>query len=180
MGDLNQVLSVVQIVGRDVWTGTLPGHLTFQDVLDVWHSSHQVALAPLRARVYTGPHRVEPSFGLCHSLHDPAVKVSRARRGHLRVALMPEVRGGGAKDVKYRQSQTALAKALMDQGLSLQDTTTITDKLMPIAGLARVTKLFELSNADQRWSEIQALCERYGIALPPENDRLTRVANCSA
>ena len=171
-GDPSRVLVLVQVVGRKIWSGTLPGHVSYQDLLDVWHSCYQIALAPRRARVYSGPYSVPVETCLSQAAKDASFQVSFTRQGHLRVTLLPEVRGGGAKETKYSQPQTALAQCLLDHGLTLTETTALTDRLMPRAGLPRVSQLLQMSSAQQRWQEIRAMCEKFGLPLPAPGEPL--------
>ena len=134
-----------------------------------------MARLPRQARVYSGPKQVPPKTTLASAMFDPAVPSSCTKTGHLRVTIMPVIRGGGVRDQKYTQAQTDLVQVFMSRGLSLQDTTALTDKLMPLAGLQRVLRLTD-GQSDARWQEVCSLCDKFGLSLPPLKDRLSRAA----
>ena len=164
----------VQIAGRNLWQGPLPGHLTFQWILEIWQQARRACGL---TRIYSGPIPSTPCLTLAQAFAEPYRQGFVGHRGVLLATLHPELKGGGgAKEAKYSSMQSALAQALLDQGLNLPDTSTVVDKLLPRAGLARVTRVMGLSSADQRWSELQEMCKQFDVQLPPTTAKLEKAA----
>ena len=170
----------VQVWGRRVWQGSLPAGVTFGDVLCVWQEACSVCAAPANARVYSGPYPVDSGLTLAEgsTMHS---RTFTTRSGLLCITVMPELRGGGAKDEKWLSAQTGLAQLCLEQGLRLPDATGLVDRLMRQAGLSRVARLLQLANPDQRWEEVRKLCSQHQFALPstePMQQRAQRRVNC--
>ncbi|CAE7660264.1 mspIM [Symbiodinium sp. KB8] len=156
----------VQVQGCTFWQGLLPSGLEFSELGDLWEAAGIAVKMPTPVRVYSGPKQVPPAMLLAHASQGPCAPGFVNKAGWLLVSFMPETRGGGAKDVKYKTAQTDMAQLLLDQGLSLSQTTAIVDKIMPLAGLPRIQRVFELTEADNRWMQFQALCKQFSVALP--------------
>ena len=88
------------------------------------------------------------------------------------VTIFPETRGGGAKDEKYAACQTQLAKEFLERGLQLSDASTVVDRLLPQAGLARVQRVLALSHPENRWQQLQALCRQFEVVIPVTPSRV--------
>ena len=96
------------------------------------------------------------------------------------ISFMPEVRGGGAKDEKFREAQSNLAHLLLDKGFALSQTTAAVDRLLAQAGVARVQRALDLTDGVHRWSQVQKLCDQFSVTLPEQASRATRPPdNCS-
>ena len=162
-----RVLVCVQIFGCDLWSGTLPASLTFQDLLDLWHSCHQVCRAVSVSRLYSGPKPVPPEITLAQAFAEGKSTASFAKRGHLRVTYIPQCRGGGQKDLKYSEAQTTVAQIFMAHGHNLVEPSRLTDKVLSLGGLPRVSRLAQLAHEAHQWQELQSLCSRRGIEIPP-------------
>ena len=99
----------IQVYGRNIWVGDLPGSLFFGRVLEMWQCARQRLGCSPSARICSGPRLVEPSLTLAEA-RQPASKAWVKRKGRVLVSIHPECRGGGAKDAKYVAAQTSLAK----------------------------------------------------------------------
>ena len=171
---VDRVLVLVQVSGKCCWRGTLPGHLRFDELLDVWHQCHVRVGVPCRSRIMSGPNHVDGTWTLAEGRSGSRVQVSHAKTGHLRVTLMPEVHGGGAKDKKWATTQNEVAQVLLHKGLSLADASHAVDRLLPVAGLSRVQRVMQLTNDDHKWQQLASLCEQFGVMLPPVTDRTAK------
>ena len=162
----DRVLILVQLAGRFLWSGALPSSFTLQDIQDLWNACHEVTRVPRLARVYSGPWQVPPEWTLAQAAAQSRKHVSFTRQGHLRVTFMPELRGGGQKDLQFAAAQTAVAQLLLSRGQTLADATRVTDRVMAVGGLGRVNRILQLADATHQWQELTSLCERHAIALP--------------
>ena len=156
----------VSVGCRRLWRGSLPSQVTFGAVLELWNQARHVCAVPSQARVYSGPHPLDPSLSLAAAV-SPGVASFTNKRGLLSVNLMPEIIGGGAKDDKWAAAQTSLAQLCLEQGLKLAVATDLVDKLMKQAGLGRITRAMQVSHPDHRWEEVRKLCSQFQLALPP-------------
>ena len=156
----------VQVEGRTFWQGYLPSGLEFSELGDLWDAAGAAVKSTVPVRVYSGPRQIQPATLIGHASQGPTAPGFVNKAGWLLVSFMPETRGGGAKDVKYKTAQTDMAQLLLDQGLSLPQTTSVVDKLMPLAGLSRIQRVFELSDVDHRWAQLQALCKQFSVPIP--------------
>ena len=102
------------------------------------------------------------------------------RAGWLLISYMPETRGGGAKDVKFKSAQTDLAQFLLEQGLSLGQTTATADKLLPLAGTSRVQRVLDLTDGANRWHQLAALCKQFSVPLPELPSAASKAASSTA
>ena len=171
--DLHEVQ--VQISGRSIWCGVLPGHASFAEVLQLWQQARRRLGCSDIARIYSGPRRVAESTRIAEAcLETGRGWVNRA--GRLLVTIQPEVKGGGSKDAKYTSAQTALAQLLLDRGLSLADSSEIVDRLMPQAGLSRVHRLVSILHPENRWSSFLQLAKQFDVPIPPTNSRVEKAA----
>ena len=173
--DTATVPSQVQISGRTFWQGRLPGHLTYQDVLDLWELCHLRVGHLSKCRAYSGPRRMEPSCTLLQARFDKSSSGFITRRGFLKVTLAPQLSGGGAKDRKYMEAQTSLAQFLLDRGMALSEASAVTDKIMPAAGVGRITQLLRMAHGDSKWDHFEALCKQFHIPCPPVDSRMDKV-----
>ena len=173
--DTATVPSQVQIAGRTFWQGRLPGHLSFQDLLDLWELCNLRIGQCSKCRPYSGPHAMDPVCTLLQARYDPSCLSFVTRRGFLKVSLAPFLSGGGAKDRKYVDAQTSLAQFLLDRGMALPEATLITDKLMPAAGVGRVTQLLKMAHGDAKWGQFESLCRQFHVPCPPVDTRLDRI-----
>ena len=89
---------------------------------------------------------------------------------------MPELRGGGAKDEKFRAAQSDLAQLLLEKGLPLGPVTAAVDRLLAQAGVARVQRALDLTEAATRWAQILSLCQQFAVSLPDTAARSTKAA----
>ena len=161
----------VQVMGHALWKGFLPGDLTFANVLQAWQTA-QAALGFSRgARIGSGPLKPCPSTLLLQASRDHRASGFVNRKGELLVTVLPETRGGGAKDVKYHEAQSRLATELLEHGVSLADSALLVDRLLQQAGQARVVKVNGISNPDNRWQQLLQLFQQFRIELPPVQPR---------
>ncbi|CAE7650916.1 mspIM [Symbiodinium sp. CCMP2456] len=156
----------VQVEGRTFWQGFLPAGLEFSELGDLWDAACGAVNMPVPSRVFSGPRQVSPAVCLGQACQGPLPPGFVNKAGWLLISFMPETRGGGAKDIKYKTAQTDMAQLLLDQGLSLSQTTAIVDKLLPLAGLPRVQRVFDLSDPDHRWHQLQVLCKQFSVPVP--------------
>ena len=165
----------VQISGRNIWCGALPGHLPLSEVLQTWRKACCQLDCQGEARMYSGPRLIDEALCIAEARLD-----SRSgwinRRGRLLLTIQPEVRGGGAKDAKYVSAQTALAQLLLDRGFSLPDSSGIVDRLMPKAGLGRIQRLLSVVHPDNKWSQFMQLAQQFEVPIPPTPARVERAA----
>ena len=164
----------VQIEGKAVWTGSLPEHVTFQHILQDWQQVRSSLGLFTSARVGSGPNRPDPQATLLEAMNDTQAPGFVSRNGCLLVTIFPETRGGGAKDERYTTCQTQLARELLEHGASLSDSSTIVDRLLPQAGLARVQRALAIVHADNRWQQILQLCRQFEVTIPPLGARLEK------
>ena len=165
----------VQIRGRNLWLGNLPGSFTFGQVLQLWQRARLCLGLTSAARIYSGPRPVSEDL----SLAEARVGASCAwlnRKGRLLLTVQPRCSGGGAKDAKYIAAQTALAQTMLDRGMSLADASATVDKLLPKAGLSRVQRLVGIVQADNRWESLLQLANQFDVALPPTTSRVEKAA----
>ena len=166
----------VQLEGTTLWIGALPEDLKFDDVLELWSLAGRQLLLPALARVFSGPKQVEPELTLAEASLGPCPPGFRTKGGRLLISLMPETRGGGAKDQKYKDAQSGLAALLLDKGHSLPDVTLVTDKLLSLAGAARVQRVLDLIDSGNQWFQLQTLAKQFNVTLPEAQPRTARAA----
>ena len=164
----------IQVFGRVLWKGLLPGDLTFQGVLDAWQAIGAALGLPSRGRIGSGPLKPVGDLTLLQAILEPHAQAFVNRQGYLLVTLLPEVRGGGAKDEKFLDAQTRLAKEFLEHGLSLTVSSSLVDKLIQQAGLARVVKALSLSHPENRWRNILQLCQQFGLEVPQVQARFAK------
>ena len=157
----------VQLAGRLVWQGRLPGYLTFQDVVESWETCHRRMGRHAPCRPYSGHRSMPPECSLAQARFDRTCRGFVKAGGWLKVTLAPEIIGGGVKDRKYADAQAGLAQFLLERGLPLNETSCLVDKVLPAAGMGRVLQLLKLSNQDNRWASFEALCKQFSIQCPP-------------
>ena len=162
----------VQVEGKTLWRGFLPGHISFEDVLQDWKRARTSVGFLASARVGSGPFWPEPTTTLQQAVNDHTVPAFTSRDGSLLVTVFPETRGGGAKDDKYATCQTQLAKEFLEHGVNLADSSTLVDRLLPQAGLARVQRVLALTHTDNRWQQLLQLCQQFSVTVPPASARL--------
>ena len=172
-----QVEAKVQLEGATLWIGSLPEDLTFDDVLELWAAAGRQLGSPSAARVYSGPKQIDPDLTLAEAVIGPCPPGFLTKGGRVLVSLMPESRGGGAKDQKFKEAQSGLATFLLDRGLALQEVTLVADQLMSQAGAARVQRVLDLLDAGNQWFQLQALAKQFNVPLPEAQPRTARAAN---
>ena len=176
-GDVEPVRVKVQLEGRTLWLGSLPHDLSFEDLADLWEQAGLAVQSVCPVRVYSGPKAVPSALTLgsarCGPLHPGFVSTG----GFLLLSFMPETRGGGAKDDKFRNTQTELAQLFLDKGLALSQTTTAVDRLMSQAGASRVQRALDLTDGTNRWGQVQALCQQFSVTLPARPTRASKAAD---
>eukprot|EP00439_Symbiodinium_sp_Y106_P041245 s380_g5.t1 len=156
----------VQVQGHTLWFGERPADGTFGDVGALWEQAHTCLHCPQAFRVFSGPKQVPEALTLQGARQGPVPPGFLNSGGWLLVSVMPETRGGGAKDAKFRAIQTDLAQLFLDKGLSLGQTSASVDKLLNAAGVARLQRALDLSDATNRWLQIQELCRQFTVSLP--------------
>ncbi|OLQ05799.1 Sodium/hydrogen exchanger 8 [Symbiodinium microadriaticum] len=170
----------VQVEGRTFWQGRLPAALEFSEMEDLWSEAHRALGLVAPVRVYSGPRQVPPEMTLQHASLGPVPPGFLNRAGWLLISYMPETRGGGAKDVKFKSAQTDLAQFLLEQGLSLGQTTATADKLLPLAGTSRVQRVLDLTDGANRWHQLAALCKQFSVPLPELPSAASKAASSTA
>ena len=176
-GGFDNLIEVkVQLEGTTLWIGALPEDLTFDDVLELWSLAGRQLLLTALARVFSGPKQVAPEMTLAEASLGPCPPGFRTKGGRLLISLMPETRGGGAKDQKYKDAQSGLAALLLDKGHSLPDVTLVTDKLLSLAGAARVQRVLDLIDSGNQWFQLQTLAKQFNVTLPEAQPRTARAA----
>ena len=123
------------------------------------------------ARIGSGPLKPCPLTSLLQASRDHLASGFVNRKGELLVTILPETRRGGAKDAKYHEAQSRVAKELLEHGVSLADSTLLVDRLMQQAGQARVTRVNALTNTDHRWQQLLQLFQQFHIEVPPLQPR---------
>ena len=117
----------VQLSGHTFWQGKLPGHITFQDVLDLWELCHLRLCCRCQCRPYSGHRPMDPTCTLVQACYEIFAGGSVTRQGFLKVTLAAPMSGPDDKE----------------RGLALSEATAVTDKLMPQAGVGRVVQLLK-------------------------------------
>ena len=110
------VMTELQVNAHTVSVLALPATMPTAAVAQCWeNASYCLALGP-GVRVFSGPFPLPIDAVLGHisgqALH-------RAGGGPLVLSVMPEVRGGGAKDANIQLAKTRLATVLLDRGIAL-------------------------------------------------------------
>ncbi|CAE7630128.1 unnamed protein product [Symbiodinium sp. CCMP2592] len=178
--DSLRVSCKLQVEGRTFWQGLLPAGLEFEELADLWDAAHEALRVIAPARVYSGPKPVPSALTLLQARRGPVPPGFVNKAGWLLISYMPETRGGGAKDIKYQSAQTEVAQLLLEQGLSLSQTTAVVDRLLPLAGVPRLQRILDLSDAPNRWLQLQALCKQFSVSLPDTTSRSSRASTSTA
>ena len=156
----------VQVQGTTFWFGHLPADLSFQDISELWSQATIALGVPQPHRMYSGPRFLPDVLSLAAATTGPKPQGFINSGGWLLVTIMPETRGGGAKDAKFRDAQKDLAQLLLDRGVALNPATGIVDKLLSAAGVARVQRALDLTEATNRWLQIQDLARQFAVSIP--------------
>ena len=166
----------VQLEGQTMWLGALPADLTFEDLADLWEQAGIAVRSARPTRVYSGPRPVDEALTLQQACLQPAPPGFISKGGYLLVTFVPETRGGGAKDEKFRATQSELAQLFLDKGLALNQTTAAVDRLLAQAGVSRVQRALELTEGANRWNQVKALCDQFTVSLPEKTSRAAKAS----
>ena len=164
----------VQVQGSTFWFGHLPAALSFQDLSELWSQATTALGVPQPHRMYSGPRFLQEDLTLEAAATGPSPPGFLNSGGWLLVTIMPETRGGGAKDAKFRAAQKGLAQLLLDRGVPLNPATGIVDKLLGAAGVARVQRALDLTEATNRWLQLLDLARQFSVEIPessPSTDK---------
>ena len=164
----------VQVWGQTLRLGALPPDMAFEDLVDLWQQAGLAVGSHRFARLYSGPKQVAVEMELQAAVTGPVPPGFVTKGGFLLVTYMPELRGGGAKDDKFKSAQTDLAQLFLEKGLALGPTTTAVDRLLAQAGVARVQRALDLTDGTNKWSQIQSLCQQFAVTLPEMQSRSSK------
>ena len=156
----------VQVQGATFWFGHLPADLSFQDLSALWDQVAAALGVPQPHRMFSGPRPMPEDLSLSEAACGPTPPGFINSGGWLLVTFMPETRGGGANDAKFRAAQKDLAQLLLDKGVPLNSATGIVDKLLGAAGVARVQRALDLVEATNRWLQVQDLARQFAVVIP--------------
>ena len=166
-----------QVVGLNIWEGSLPVTLRPTDVEEWWSlASHCVGLDP-NARVYSGAFPLPPGEPLSQVASNSGPgRVIRRRTGALLLTLMPALYGGGAKEEKKQGIQSQVAKLCLSNGYNLAEANSVTAKLVQQVGQPQLSRALEGISSAQQWDHVLALIDQVGIHGPTQQEMATRVA----
>eukprot|EP00439_Symbiodinium_sp_Y106_P044692 s40_g5.t1 len=162
--------------GVSLWEGHLPGDLAFEDVETLWQQAGEPFPFALKVRVYSGPKPILPASTLAEACQGPCPPGFMSRGGRLLVSLMPETRGGGAKDFKFQTAQTNLAQYLLEKGWHLSAATQAVDTVLSSAGAAKVQRALDSADPQHRWSQVQSLCQQCQVNIPEAPTRSAKAS----
>ena len=172
------LLVEVQLVAKSLWIGQLPASFRPEQLLDWWSlASEAVGLNP-SARVFSGPHPLDPAVPLSKIGHVAApAPFMRKRTGALLLTLMPIIVGGGAKDEKLQNAQAQVAQLCLAKGLTLAEANTVTTQLVQHAGQVKMQQALNADDEPKQWEQLQALLSSAGLNIPASSkDIAARVA----
>ena len=167
------VMTELQVNAHTVSVLALPATMPTAAIAQCWeNASYCLALGP-GVRVFSGPFPLPIDAVLGHisgqALH-------RAGGGPLVLSVMPEVRGGGAKDANVQLAKTRLATVLLDRGIDLHAAAVAVDKLIGARGAAACLQQVQATDLHQRWEALTAFAAGAGVTLPEGDNRATKAA----
>ena len=175
LGNQDEVTQVkVQWEGTSLWEGCLPSALAFEDVATLWQQAGAPFPFPVTVRTYSGPKHVPEELTLAEASLGPSPSGFVSKGHRLLISLMPETRGGGAKDAKYQAAQSNLAQYFLEKGWQLSAVTSAVDALLAHAGAAKVQRALDAADPQHRWSQVQALCRQCDLSLPDAASRAAK------
>ena len=131
---------------------SLPAAMTVETILNCWRSASLFAGCWPKARVTSGPFPLPVERNLQTNGAQPLFR----RKGSSRILLCVHVehRGGGAKDDGVQLAKTRIASLLLDRGVSLHETTVVTDRLLDKLGASKCLALVKPTDPAQRWEDL--------------------------
>ena len=141
---------------------SLPAAMTVETILNCWRSASLFAGCWPKARVTSGPFPLPVERNLQTNGAQPLFR----RKGSSRILLCVHVehRGGGAKDDGVQLAKTRIASLLLDRGVSLHETTVVTDRLLDKLGASKCLALVKPTDPAQRWEDLAKNARPQGLS----------------
>ena len=127
------------------------------------------------AQVFSGPRRLHFTTAL-EDLASDAFHRHRAT-GLPVLTIVPEVRGGGAKDENVQLAKSRVASLLLDRGVPLSTASSATDALVPALGATACLQAMSLPDTQARWKQLSQRAIAVGQDLPQGDNRTERAAH---
>ncbi|CAE7203428.1 unnamed protein product [Symbiodinium natans] len=153
---------------------SLPAAMTVETILNCWRSASLFAGCWPKARVTSGPFPLPVERNLQTNGAQPLFR----RKGSSRILLCVHVehRGGGAKDDGVQLAKTRIASLLLDRGVSLHETTVVTDRLLDKLGASKCLALVKPTDPAQRWEDLAKNAKAAGVEWPSGDSRVAKAA----
>ena len=159
------------------WRGLLPAQTTFAELEAIWELSCYATAYHPAARIFTGPYPVAPQTTVQACFARDDLPKFRSQDGSaLVLTVMPSFSGGGAKDDKIQLAKSRIAKACLEQGVTLPDVNRIGAQLTQQVPLAKLVQALDAQPQAEQWLQLQALMQAHGIKAPTAAEVSSRLA----
>ena len=169
----NTWISVMIQVGK-VTLGKLrlPGTITPSELETCWKLASKITGTWPTARVYSGP------FPLAFStpLQMQRERFFSKKNVGLVLTVVPETRGGGAKDENHQLAVSKIASSCLERGVPLEKASTAAQDLVRKAGAKACLHAHQSGDAKAIWVSLQTLARTHSVEWPEADNRTERAA----
>ena len=168
---------LVQDGTRDLDAVRVPADLTPASILDRWLVACHATGCPAQARIFSGPHSIEPTLPVAILWRHGKVH-TKARAGSriLTITIAREIVGGGAKEESRQLATTRAAALMLDRGITLTDASGATERLIAAAGAQACLKALGTEDPSERWAALQQVALEGGLTLPQGDNQVEKAA----
>ena len=150
----------------------LPSQVTPCLLEGCWRLASAAAGVWPNARVYSGPFPLEFFKPLRAQEDRFFVKASMG----ICITVVPEVRGGGAKDENLQLAVSRFASTCLERGISLDNASAASQALVQRAGAKACLNAFQSGDANATWGALQTLAQLHSVEWPAGDNRTEKAA----
>ena len=163
---------VLQVGKAFLGSLSLPGKITPRCLEECWRLASTSTGTWPNARIYSGPLLLAFSTPLELQKN----RLFYKRTVGLVITVVPEVRGGGAKDDNYQLAVSKLASTCLERGVPLERASAAAQALVKGAGAKACLHAQQSGDAKEIWISLQGLAKSHSVEWPEADNRTERAA----
>ena len=162
----------LQVQSRTLADMYLPGDITPQEIECCWRTACLATGCWPGSRVFSGPFPMPYNQGI---QEQPVHRIFR-KRDRMYLTVMPECRGGGAKDESRQHAISRVASASLERGDPLEQASAAANALVSAAGAKACVHALQQGDTRTAWKALQDLAQAQSVQWPEADNRTERAA----
>ena len=165
----------IQVDARSVCTASLPQQTTISTIERLWKNACDMVGTWPGCRIFSGPRPLAQDASVAALLRTKSLHIKCSTALPL-ITVMPEVRGGGAKDENTALAKTKLASLMLERGIPLEETQASVDQVVPALGTAACLHALRQTGTQAQWQQLSVAAQAKGHQLPVGDNRTEKAA----